>query len=289
MQPEHYSFTAHVNAGRGRSELTVLFSGEGQPFRGHRVGPAVHPYILIHTVKDGSGTFEWKGQHYKCSKGDTFVIFPGELFSYQADPEHPWQYMWVAFRGHLGEALLQELGITRDRPVVRGGSFRRTAFFYRRLLQSLQRTESPERADLESSGWLRLLLHELGAAGRESGQEHTAFANSAERQVNQAVHWLSVQYAQPVSIDQLAKSLGYHRTHLSKIFKKQMGVSPMQFLMQVRLDQAKSLLQSHLTVEQVASSVGFADPLYFSKQFRKRFGESPTQYRNRKLGKPYTN
>lgn len=223
-----------------------------------------------------------KGKQYECSRGDSFVIFPGELFRYQADDQAPWEYMWAGFRGPLAETLLQELGITRDQPVIEGTDPERMAELYGKLLESLQQTDWPEMADLESSGWLRLLLHELGKTNLAQRGDKPTFASAAERQVHQAVRWLTVQYAQPVSIGQLAKSLGYHRTHLSKLFKKYIGMSPMQFLMKVRMDQAKSLLRTGLTIEQVASSVGFADPLYFSKQFRKTFGESPSEYRKRK-------
>jgi len=282
MIPEHSSYESYINPGRGKSEITVLFSGDGRPIGGHKVGPAVHKYYLMHTVRSGSGYFEQAGKRYKCSKGDTFVIFPGELFSYEADAEEPWHYVWAAFRGHMAGASLQQLGITPDRPVVRGGEAAgRTFALYRRLLRTLRDAEWPPLADLESSGIFRLLLHELGRANKEFLPRADTHATVSERQVNQAVRWLTLQYAQPVSIEQLAKSLGYHRTHLSKIFKKQIGMSPMQFLMQIRLEQAKSLLDSHWTVEQVASSVGFADPLYFSKQFRKKYGVSPTEYRLR--------
>jgi AraC-like DNA-binding protein len=281
MIPEHYSFISHVNPGRGRGEITVLFSGEGRPVGGHRVGPAVHSYYLIHTAAAGKGIYEINGKPYKCSKGDSFVIFPGELFSYEADSQEPWHYVWVAFRGHLSGVLLQQLGITPERPVIPGSGTRKTLALYRRLLRALQQTEWPPLADLEAAGILRLLLHEFGLSNQAVLPFKQTQATAAERQVNQAVRWLSLQYAQPVSIDQLARSLGYHRTHLSKIFKQQIGLSPMQFLMQIRLEQAKTLLESHWTVEQVASSVGFADALYFSKQFRKRFGLSPTEYRSR--------
>jgi AraC-like DNA-binding protein len=281
MNPEHISFSSQVNPGRGHGEITVLFSGNGQPIGGHKIGPAVHNYFLIHTVISGRGLYEINGNRYKCSKGDSFIIFPGELFSYEADPEEPWHYVWVAFRGHLSGALLPQLGITTERPVIPGSGHRKTFALYRRLLLALQQTEWPPLADLEASGLLRLLLHEFGLSNKAALPFAPTHASAAERQIQQAVRWLSLQYAQPVSIGQLARSLGYHRTHLSKIFKQQIGLSPMQFLMQIRLEQAKILLQSHWTVEQVASSVGFADALYFSKQFRKAYGESPTQYRNR--------
>ncbi|MCI3925096.1 AraC family transcriptional regulator [Paenibacillus sp. TRM 82003] len=232
-------------------------------------------------MKSGTGIYELQGKRYKCSKGDTFVIFPGELFSYEADADSPWHYVWAAFGGHLVGAMLQQLGVTPERPVIRCAAPRKTFALYRKLLQSMRQTDWPPLADLESAGLLRLLFHELGLSNLAHLPFRPTFATAAERQVNQAVRWLSLQYAQPVSIEQLAQSLGYHRTHLTKIFKKQIGVSPMQFLMNIRLEQAKSLLDSHWTIEQVASSVGFSDALYFSKQFRKRYGVSPSEYRRR--------
>lgn len=56
-------------------------------------------------------------------------------------------------------------------------------------------------------------------------------------------------------------------------------MSPKQYLLKVRMDKAKELLASPLTIEQVASSVGFNDALYFSKQFRKATGMPPSEYR----------
>ncbi|MNL58409.1 Arabinose operon regulatory protein [compost metagenome] len=78
----------------------------------------------------------------------------------------------------------------------------------------------------------------------------------------------------------MAATLGYHRAHLSKAFKQKTGLSPKQYLLKMRLDKAKSLLTGTLTIDQVASSVGFNDALYFSRQFRKFSGMSPSEYRS---------
>jgi len=281
MIPDHYQFEAFFNPEPGRGEIAVLFCGKGRPAEGHKIGPAVHDYFLMHTVTAGNGTFEIRGKRYICGAGDTFVIFPGELFSYEAAASDPWHYEWVAFQGHLSEPLLAQLGVTPEQPVVRSDDARKQLALHRRLRKSLAQSEGPPLADLEAAGVLRLLLLELGLANRDRLPHKQKFATAAERQVDQAIRWLSLQFAQPISIDALAKSIGYHRTHLTKLFKEHVGLSPMQYLMQIRLERAKALLQSHWTVEQVASSVGFADSLYFSKQFRKRYGVSPTEYRQR--------
>ncbi|MNN42803.1 HTH-type transcriptional activator RhaS [compost metagenome] len=100
-----------------------------------------------------------------------------------------------------------------------------------------------------------------------------------DRQIDQAIRWISLQFHQQISIDQIAATLGYHRGHLSKAFKQRTGLSPKQYLLKMRMDKAKGLLEGTLSVDQVASSVGFNDALYFSKQFRKYFGIPPSEYR----------
>ncbi|MNO02539.1 DNA-binding transcriptional regulator AraC [compost metagenome] len=57
----------------------------------------------------------------------------------------------------------------------------------------------------------------------------------------------------------------------------------MQFLLKIRMERARLLLSEPLTVEQVAASVGFPDALYFSKQFKKWYGQAPTDYRHYQL------
>ncbi len=281
MIPEHYSYAVYVNPEQFRGEITVLFSGEARPIELHNTGPGIHDYYLIHTVLTGNGEFSLDGKRYICGAGDSFIIFPGALHQYVAAAEHPWEYVWVAFQGHRCEPLMQQLGLTPEQPVVRNTATRKTLALYRRIWRSLGDATYPALADLESAGLLRLLLREFALAEPGRLPAPPTGGAAAKRQVEQAMRWLELQYAQPISIEQLSKSLGYHRTHLSKMFKEAVGLSPMQFLMQIRLERAKSLLRSQWSVEQVASSVGFADALYFSKQFRKRFGMSPTEFRQR--------
>ncbi|QHW35317.1 AraC family transcriptional regulator [Paenibacillus rhizovicinus] len=279
---DHSKFTVMNNSQPAQGELSILFSGEGKTVPGHGIGPAVHNYYLIHTVIGGRGIFEIDGQRYPCSRGDTFIIFPDELFSYVADEENPWHYVWVAFKGHAAEHLLLSLGFSAAAPIVHAKDIRSLASLYRKIRGTLEHTPYPELADLEAGGHLRVLLKELGLLNDGKLEFNSlAILPDIERQIKRAVRWLSFQYAQPISIEKLSRSLGYHRTHLSKMFKQVTGVSPMQFLLKVRMERAKELLneQHHLSIDQVASSVGYPDALYFSKQFRKTFGCSPSEYR----------
>ncbi|MEW9701213.1 AraC family transcriptional regulator [Paenibacillus sp. SI8] len=279
MNPDHTYFTVMINPLTSNTEISVLFSGEGQPIPLHKMGPAVHDYYLIHTVLSGKGTFEIGGRTYSCSAGDTFVIFPGELFSYIADEDRPWQYAWVAFVGRSAGTMLSSIGVTPEHAVISGSSPRSIRHRYRRIRSCFQQSDFPMLEDMEASGWLRLLLSELGQANRQRLMVKPASETEIDRQVGQAIRYLELQYTQPVSIDELAHMLGYHRTYLCKMFKKSTGLSPMQYLFKIRMERGKQLLATSMTIDQVASSVGFNDALYFSKQFRKWSGMAPSAYR----------
>ena len=75
---------------------------------------------------------------------------------------------------------------------------------------------------------------------------------------------------------------GFDKDHLRRLFKRETGKTPIEYLTDLRITTAKQLLErsADITVGAVAESVGFADSLYFSTCFKKKVGSSPTEYRN---------
>ncbi|MCZ8512017.1 AraC family transcriptional regulator [Paenibacillus filicis] len=268
----------------GRGELAVLFSGHAQTKPLHKVGPQVLDYHLIHYVTSGKGSFRCMAKDYRLGPGNSFVIFPGELVSYASDEKSPWAYRWIGFKGARADEYLSALGLSPNHPVTDSKHPRRLRTLFHLAERSLQTGGAG--SDLESESYLRLIFAEY-AKDRFVEALPQEDASVIQQQVEQAIRWLTLQYYQPISIEQMAQSLGYHRTHLSKMFKQHTGMSPMHFLLKIRMERAKLLLQEPLTIEQVASSVGFADPLYFSKQFKKWFGRSPSDYRQDQQANPY--
>ncbi|OCT14791.1 AraC family transcriptional regulator [Paenibacillus pectinilyticus] len=279
MNQDHKYFTISINPLHSNLDLSVLFSGEGTPHPLHKMGPAVHDYYLVHTVLSGTGTFETGGRTYTCTAGDSFFIHPGELFTYIADADNPWHYIWVAFTGRSAGTTFAQIGVSPQQAVVSGSNPRKIRHYYRHIRSCFQQSDFPQLEELESEGWLKLLLRELGRANTHHITNKPTAETDIKRQVGQAIRYLELQYTQSVSIDQLARNLGYHRTYLCKMFKQSTGLSPMQYLFNIRMERAKQLLQTAMTIDQVASSVGFNDALYFSKQFHKWSGSAPSVYR----------
>ncbi|MCD9020788.1 helix-turn-helix transcriptional regulator [Cohnella silvisoli] len=279
MNPGHHYYSHSINPSPIEGEITVLFSGEGQPRSLHKMGPTIHDYYLIHTVLSGQGEFNVRDQRYRCNAGDTFIIFPGELFSYQADEHQPWQYVWIAFVGHGAAALMDSIGISRDDPVITGSPNPNIREYYSRLHSCFQSDSLPELSNLESGGWVRLLFQQLGLAKRRLEAANPPAVSLIDHTMKQAIQFLTLQFSQTISIEHMSNVLGYHRTHLCKLFKQTTGLSPMQYLLKIRMERAEQLLTTPMTIDQVASSVGFGDALYFSRKFRKWRGQSPSEYR----------
>ncbi|WP_199624526.1 AraC family transcriptional regulator [Paenibacillus alkalitolerans] len=271
------AFTVAINGSHGDGEIVVLFSGHERTPAGHHVGPRVLDYFLVHYIMSGKGWCRASGDKQHLKAGDSFFQFPGTLSEYCSDETDPWRYCWIAFRGALAREWTEMLGVSPEQPALFSERNRKLLKLFQSVYRSLRSNDGIS-SDVQAGAYLRLLFSEWIRSRLPAPQPQRRMTQ-AEIQVERALQWFTLQYAQPKAIAKLAKDLGYHRTYFSKLFRKTVGMSPQQFLLHIRMERAKELLRQPLTVEQVASSVGISDPLYFSRQFKRRYGISPTEFR----------
>ena len=127
-----------------------------------------------------------------------------------------------------------------------------------------------------ASALLRQILLEI-LRGKDQ-KENTE--RSLTRQLRQ---YLNRHYAEPVTAEALGIRFGYHPYHLNRIFKKQMGTTLRQYLIEQRIRASKNLLlMTELSVGEIAAEVGISDQAYFSYCFKKSVGISPMEYRSKK-------
>jgi AraC-like DNA-binding protein len=263
-----------------QNELAVLFTGSSQTKPGHKQGPKVVDYYLLHYIQSGVGSYTCQGTTYQLGAGDSFLIEPGKLISYVADERDPWHYRWLAFEGGQAAHLLEATGLSSHQPIVHTGGKRHIQVIYHQIQAAFQTRAA--HVGLKTVGYLHLLLAEYAQALQPKQQSSPPLTGTGEQIARQALHYLSTQYAEPITIELMAEAFGYNRAYLSALFKKHTGLAPATFLLRLRIDKARLLLRERreLTIEQIASSVGFHDPLYFSKQFKRLYGMSPTDYRD---------
>ncbi|CAG7644037.1 response regulator [Paenibacillus allorhizosphaerae] len=98
--------------------------------------------------------------------------------------------------------------------------------------------------------------------------------------VEQVEQYLKANYREAISLQSLSREFGLVPNYLSVLFKKENGLTPLEYLMDYRINEAKRIMdaQPNLLLKQVSSEVGYADQLYFSRVFKKRTGLSPSEY-----------
>ncbi len=120
---------------------------------------------------------------------------------------------------------------------------------------------------------LRLLRSPAGAALRDAA----AVSRSAAK-VQRSIQFIRTQFHRPLGIAELASHSAMSPSHYAHSFRDVAGVSPMRYLRGLRLDEARVLLLGGgLRASEVAARVGFESPEHFTREFRRRFGVSPTE------------
>lgn len=222
----------------------------------HAFGPAVRTHWLLHYIISGYGTYEYKQTSYQVKPGEIFVIPPYEETYYEADADKPWNYIWIGFTTD------QKLPEIFHSPVIHCPGVG-IIFEEMKLCKSMENGRS---AFLSGCIW-KLLSHLL---------EQERPASDA---IDKALHYMRSEYTHDITITEIARRLNLDRCYFSTQFKQRMGISPKEYLINLRLSKAVDLMMTHKESPTTAAiSVGYTDFYQFSKIFKKKYGVSPKNY-----------
>ncbi len=245
-------------------------------------GPSVREDYHVHFILHGKGTLEIGGKSYKLQRGQIFVIPPDVETYYYSDPEDPWHYTWVSFGGTRAGYFLEKAGITAENPV------RDTYIEPERFLELTEKILNHHELTVANELLRTSLLYEIIALLVESQNqqkskegEEEVYDYSPDVYVNTAIEYIGEHYPH-TKVSEIASYIGISRYYLTHIFKEKLHVSPQEFLLNYRMEQANRLLRTTgLSVQAVSEKVGYENPLTFSKTFKNKFGLSPKKYREK--------
>lgn len=201
----------------------------------------------------------------------------GEAETARAVFRELWQRLSAATAGEaeLARARALELATVLTRAALEGGAESSVlSVLQRASLEEL--TAAPTAAAVEE--WVRAVLDEcLKAVEASQAALRSEVIGQAKRYINQ-------HFREPVSLEDVAKEVHLSPFYLSRLFKEKEGVNFVDYLTRLRLEEAKKLLaQTNDTVAAIAEQVGYAEANYFSRIFRRHFGMSPSEYRERRF------
>lgn len=247
-------------------DLRVLETGHLIPPKGFRQIMKRDVFILQYITK---GRGEFCGKPFK--KGDGYVVVPGELEHVIADENDPYEVYWIMFQGSKARDVLEECNLPCHNDVFMFGDTAACADILESTLADFSPINEREEASIMHAAIYRILgLH---FAKLPSVPPTDTISQKVMR-------YISENYYENVSIDAIATQLNYSRNYVYTRFKKDYGLSPQEFLLNLRIEKAKQLLlkERALSIKDVALSVGYHDSLYFSRLFRQKVGVSPKRF-----------
>ncbi|EGE54710.1 AraC family transcriptional regulator [Streptococcus parauberis] len=239
-------------------------------------GPSIRNDYVLHFIVNGQGKFIVDDKKYYLKEGDLFLLPQNKVTFYQADRYRPWTYIWVGFSGSKAESILKETSIL-DKSI--GHSSLESPILNQLLKLIRFADETPTRiTELVLIGELYKLL---GFLIQEFPSKKSLQSDQVTKTyVKEAIKLIYAKYDLPIKIQEIADKLSLNRSYLYKIFKDYTGYSIKDYILHVKLEKSKELLQdSRLSISEVANSIGYSDPLQFSKIFKKFYNKSPRAYR----------
>lgn len=254
-----------------RSEtLSVLYcEREWDLAPGASYGPVVRNVYIIECCEEGFGGVVINGKEFPVSPRSCYVLLPGDAVIHKADEKNPRRGFWCAVDGVALGRYFATAGISSHQPFAPSELFDALSSCLHRMVEAWQ-TDSAGTSLLLISCLYEFLGTLLSQKPRVSDEETW---------LGKALGMMESRYHEPLSVSEIASSVGLERGYFSTLFKKKTGFGPHAYLTRLRVQKAAHLLEStELGISDVALSVGL-NPINFSRIFKKEMGKSPLQYR----------
>jgi AraC-like DNA-binding protein len=255
------------------------FPNAGHHYRDRPEGAAQDHLMMC---VGGHGYVVIEGQKVHLQAREVLIIPRYTPHTYWAADDDPWSIYWVHFLGDDADYYVDRMP-RRGHPVPIDAAAQDEAIrLFRYCLDALRDGYGLPKliyASQSTQHILSLLLYLNAALPMEprSGKQR--------RSLESVIDFMQSSLNQPLRLEDFARQAGMSVSHFSELFRTQTGQSPMAYFIQLRMRLACRLLDmSGSPVKTVALEVGYRDPYYFSRVFKKSMGISPDKYRAIKKG-----
>lgn len=244
--------------------------------------PHSHEFAEISIMLEGASTYSFEGRQQEISANSILLFNPGVIhFEAQAQGTYSHQ-LHIGIKNFSFAGYIKDVFPNQAVTLIPPKNPNPILDLAWKIVDELNREEMEYRTMIKALvmelmiGILRLL-----EAQQTLSMVNLSVADARKQDlVQEAIAYLKQHYQTDISLDMIAQNLLISPAYLTKIFKESENTTLISYLINLRMQEACRLLtQTSATIKEVAYSVGYQDPLYFSKQFKRTLGISPKTYR----------
>lgn len=261
------------------TELGSLFNTNHQSLLNEIDSP---DYMLIY-CQNGKGHCETRNDLHTIRENQFMLLSPDQFRRFQADPDNHWTVYWIRFSGEMANELKVALELQRfEKPTTLS-----CGHFVPEIWQKVYECLSDSFA-LENIGYANLNLHHLISQLVFLNKAHVNVQED-EDQLEQSIAFMKENLNRQLTVESIACEFNYSSSHYSTLFKQKTGLSPIDYFIRLRIQYACQLLNSsNLIIKEISQKIGYDDPFYFSRIFKKIIGKSPIEYKGESKTKSTT-
>ncbi|MGL4991302.1 MAG: AraC family transcriptional regulator [Sarcina sp.] len=243
-----------------------------------------HPFTEIFYITSGSGTFLLDDKIVKVSVGDLILINPNCLHTEKSACDGlPLEYIVLGIDAPVNffknrSSICLDNSCFQLFSIVKLGQKTHILNYLNLLLEEAEIKD--EHFDTACQNILSLIILLVVRNSDVNINTKGTINNKLNLECMKIKNYIDSHYADNITLDYLANLAHINKYHLVHSFSKQLGVSPINYLISKRIEESKSLLKTtNYSVRDIASIVGFSNSSYFSQIFKKTTGYSPLKYR----------
>ena len=240
--------------------------------KGHKMLRSEHTNYLLMYCSAGKGELSVGSNRREIAVGDLILLPPGVLHEYHADSEQPWSVYWLHIDGLLAKEYANTLKINDY--CIHIGLQTSLVGAFDSVFQIRQNGVSLSNYLIICAQVKSLLLTAANLSTQPAVEKLT------DNGLYQAVEYMKENVDMELNLDQLAGLCSLSKFHFVRKFKAFTGQTPIQYFIQLKIEQACRLLDNtQLPIKEISAQLGYPDSLYFSRLFKRELGVSPKYYR----------
>ena len=226
-------------------------------------------YYLMY-VERGELEVVLNGSTYTARSGSTLIFPPHYPYTYTFAGNDPISYLWAHFTGSYAERFLSECGFGELPCLLHADANVKIVSGFEKLFD-IYRAHEPLQQQKLACG-LETIILRIATGLRQ---------DESSRDLTRSLGYIHMFYSKDILIPDLAKMESLSNSRYITVFKQRMGMPPSEYIIHLRLNVACDLLKNRdMSVKEVAARVGYDNPHFFSKLFKKKMGVSPGQYKD---------